>query len=485
MTVESWQALTPFIVLAASSVVLLIVVATHRNHALAMACTLIGLAATAVGVFVAAGADPTKATPLFVIDDYALYYSLLVVLAAMFVTLMAYGYLGQRHSRPEEAYILIQVATLGAMVLAASTHFTSLFLGIELVSVPLFALVAYPVGERKPLDGGFKYLVLAGVSSAILLFGIGLIYFATGTMSFTTLNARFPLPFTAGYLYAVAGLGLVLAGIGFKLSLVPFHLWTPDVYEGAPAPVTGFLATVSKGGVFVVLLRYVISDPESLASPLFAALLAMAVASMLVGNLLALRQRNIKRILAYSSIAHLGYLVVALYAASSVGVTAVGFYLAAYFITTLGAFAVVGLLVGPASTEEPVDLAAYRGLLWRKPLVGGSLAILMFSLAGIPLTAGFIAKFYVFASGVEAGRWLLVASLIAGSAIGLYYYLRVVITLSAAPMEEPSPPMETAAISVPISAGVALTLLMIALFWLGVYPSGLLDVIKGLSVLAG
>ncbi len=485
MSVESWQALTPFIVLAASSVVLLIVVATYRNHALAMACTLVGLAATAISVFIGAGADPVQATPLFVVDGYALYFSLLVVLAAIFITLMSYGYLKTRHPRPEEAYILIQVATLGAMVLAASAHFTSLFLGIELVSVPLFALVAYPVGDSKPLEGGFKYLVLAGVSSAILLFGIGLIYFASGTMSFAALNAQFPLPFTAGYLYAVAGLGLVLAGIGFKLSLVPFHLWTPDVYQGAPAPVAGFLATVSKGGVFVVLLRYVASDPQSLASPLFDALLAMGVASMLVGNLLALRQMNLKRILAYSSIAHLGYLLVALYAVESVGVTAVAYYLAAYFITTLGAFAVVGLLAGPASAGEPEDLSAYRGLLWRKPFVGGSMAILMFSLAGIPLTAGFIAKFYVFAAGVEAGRWLLVASLIAGSAIGLYYYLRVVVTLGAAPLQNTPPPAETAAISVPISAGVALTVLMIALFWLGVYPSGLLHVIKGLTILAG
>ena len=485
MTAESWQALTPFIVLATSSVVLLIVVATYRNHALAAACTLVGLGATAVSVFIGAGAGAVHATPLFAIDGYALYYSLLVVLAAIFVTLISYGYLRRRQTRPEEAYILIQVATLGAMVLAASTHFTSLFLGIELVSVPLFALVAYPVRESKPLEGGFKYLVLAGVSSAILLFGIGLIYFATGTMSFATLNAQFPLPFTGGYLYAVAGLGLVLAGIGFKLSLVPFHLWTPDVYEGAPAPVTGFLATVSKGGVFVVLLRYVASNPESLATPLFAALLAMAVASMLVGNLLALRQNNVKRILAYSSIAHLGYLVVALYAVASVGVTAVGFYLAAYFITTLGAFAVVSLLAGPASTEEPANLGAYRGLMWRHPFVGGSLAILMFSLAGIPLTAGFIAKFYVFASGMEAGRWLLVASLIAGSTIGLYYYLRVVVTLGSPPHPDGAPPVETAAISVPISTGVALTALMIALFWLGVYPSGLLHVIKGLTILAG
>lgn len=485
MSVDSWQALTPYMVLAASAVVLLVVVAARRNHMLAASLTLVGLAATAVSVFIAGAATPAHATPLLAIDGYALYYAFLVVLAAMFVTLMTYGYLADRHPRPEEAYILIQVATLGAMILAASTHFASLFLGIELISVPLFALVAYPLRARKPLEGGFKYLVLAGVSSAILLFGIALVYFGTGTLSFTDLDAQFPLPFTAGYLYAVAGLGLVLAGIGFKLSLVPFHLWTPDVYEGAPAPVTGYLATVSKGGVFVVLLRYVLSDPQSLASPLFVALLAMAVASMLVGNLLAVRQQNLKRILAYSSIAHLGYLVIALYAVQSVGVTAVGYYLAAYFITTLGAFAVIGMLAGPASDMEPSALEDYRGLLWRRPLVGGSLAVLMFSLAGIPLTAGFIAKFFVFASGMEAGRWLLVGSLIAGSVIGLFYYLRVVVTLGSAPEQREAPPVNTAAISVPISAGVALTVLMFGLFWLGVYPQWLVNLLKGLTVLAG
>ena len=223
----------------------------------------------------------------------------------------------------------------------------------------------------------------------------------------------------------LTGLALTLTGFGFKLGLVPFHLWTPDVYEGAPAPVTAFVATVSKGAMFALLLRY-FHGPGAKGT-VFVALSVVAVASMLVGNLLALLQDNVKRILAYSSIAHMGYVLVAFLAGGALAEQAVMFYLAAYFVTTLGALGIVTAISG---AERDADrLTDYSGLFWRSPATAGVMTAMMLSLAGIPLTAGFLGKFYVVAAGASATVWWLVIALVVTSVIGLYYYLRVVVIM--------------------------------------------------------
>jgi NADH-quinone oxidoreductase subunit N len=232
----------------------------------------------------------------------------------------------------------------------------------------------------------------------------------------------------------MAGTAMVLAGIGFKLSVVPFHMWTPDVYEGAPTPVTGFLATVSKGAVFVALTRFFVEGQLYEYQSLMTALAAVAIASMLIGNWLALRQENIKRLLAYSSIAHFGYLLVVLIALSYGGAEAgliresITFYLAAYILTTLAAFAVVASIAG--EDERKNNIASFDGLFWRRPIQASSLTVAMLSFAGIPLTAGFIGKFYVISVGIQSLLWWLITALIIGSAIGIYYYLRIIFAMT-------------------------------------------------------
>jgi len=232
----------------------------------------------------------------------------------------------------------------------------------------------------------------------------------------------------------MAGTAMVLAGIGFKLSVVPFHMWTPDVYEGAPTPVTGFLATVSKGAVFVALTRFFAEGQLYEYQSLMTALAAVAIASMLIGNWLALRQENIKRLLAYSSIAHFGYLLVVLIALSYGGAEAgliresITFYLAAYILTTLAAFAVVASIAG--EDERKNNIASFDGLFWRRPIQASSLTVAMLSFAGIPLTAGFIGKFYVISVGIQSQLWWLITALIIGSAIGIYYYLRIIFAMT-------------------------------------------------------
>jgi NADH-quinone oxidoreductase subunit N len=319
------------------------------------------------------------------------------------------------------------------------------------------------------------------VASAFLLFGIALVYAQTGTLSFAPPAARGTSAGTHG-LYWLSGIALILVGIGFKLSLVPFHMWAPDVYEGAPAPVTAFLAVVSKCAVFALLLRYFVSAGGFAATGLAALLSAVAVLSMLAGNLLALLQDNVKRILAYSSIAHLGYAMVAFLAGGALAVEAVSLYLAMYAITTLGAFAVVAMLSAPGADRDADTIEDYRGLFWSRPWLAAAFAAMLLSLAGIPLTLGFIGKFYAVAAGVNASLWIPVAALVAGSVISLYYYLRIIVAMLSTQASRTAAPDQR----LPWSSGAVVALLTVALLGLGAYPAPLVAVIRASAVdLAG
>ena len=363
------------------------------------------------------------------------------------------------------------MSTLGSAVLVCSRHFASFFLGLEVLSIGLYALIAYFPDRPRPVEAGLKYLILAAASAAFLLFGMALAYAALGTMEFDAIAAASAGRTRVPGLLVVSGSALLVTGIGFKLAVVPFHMWTPDVYEGAPAPVSAFVATVSKGGMFALLLRYF--GPQSIleGGPLVLVLSIVAIASMIAGNLLALRQDNVKRILAYSSIAHLGYFLVAFLAGGPLGSKAATFYLAAYFVTILGAFGVVSMV--STETRDADLIEDYRGLFWRRPVVGGVLSAMLLSLAGIPLTAGFVGKFYVVAAGAASAAWALVMTLAITSAIGLFYYLRVLVALY-----EPagSGGVEAASRgSTRAPAVLALACLTVLLFWLGAYPSAVLE----------
>jgi NADH-quinone oxidoreductase subunit N len=443
MSAVALQALLPVIVLAGAAVVVMLGIALARHHGLTASLAALGLAATLAVVPAAAQVAPQDITGLMVLDGYAIFYTALMVTAALAVTALSYGYFRDWPGRREEYYLLLLLATLGAVVLGASRHFAAFFLGLELISVSLFALIAYPGLLARPLEAGVKYLVLSGVSSAFLVFGMALVYARLGALDFAALHAGTAAPQS---LVLLVGLVLIVVGVGFKLSIVPFHMWTPDVFQGAPAPVTGFLATVSKGAVIAVVLRYFqVGDGYALGSVVLAIAL-IAIASILAGNLLALMQRDVKRILAYSSIAHFGYLLVAFLAGGAFAVESVNFYLAAYFATTLAAFGVVTVVATEARHDGSGDLdegnlAIYRGLLWRRPALAGLLLVALISLAGLPVSIGFVGKFYVLAAGVEARSWALVAALVVGSAIGLFYYLRIAAVLAAADgPEAPRPP---------------------------------------------
>jgi NADH-quinone oxidoreductase subunit N len=464
--------LLPLLLVAGTSVLVLLAIAVRRSHAVVFTITLAGLAAGFCSTFFT---PPNQVTQLLLMDRYAFFFMGLLIAASFFIALLSYGYLAARECNKEEFYVLLLVATLGAMVLAASIHFASLFLGIEILSISLYGLIAYLRDRPLPLEAGIKYLILAGSSSAFLAFGIALVYAGIGALDFATVAQRLSSTQSGSTLeLVISGTVLILVGIGFKLALAPFHMWTPDVYEGAPAPVSAFVATVSKGGMLALLLRYFNLSGADRFPRLLLVLSIIAIASMLAGNLLALFSTNIKRILAYSSIAHMGYLIVAVEASSRLGMTAAAFYLVAYFIMILGAFGVVTVLSGGERDADQLD--DYRGLFWRRPGLALVFTALLLSLAGIPLTAGFLAKFYLVAAGADAQAWLLILVLVVSSTIGLFYYLRVVEALFHQPVSESSAPEPLPHRSPAVS--VVLAVLTVFLIWFGVFPAPLLHLIR-------
>jgi len=462
----------PHILLAAGAVVLMLGIAFHRNYTLSFGITLAVLAG-ALASFLPLWGRPGRGLSLVTVDGYGVFYSLLMILSTTAVVLVSYRYLKDRPGIREEYYLLLLLACLGALVLVNSNHLASLFLGLEIMGVSLYTLISYHRSSDFGLEAGIKYLVLAGASSAFLLFGMALLYYDIGSMRYADIAAGMGRPW-GGTVMGLAGSGLILVGIGFKLGVVPFHMWTPDVFEGSPAPVTAFIATVSKGSVFALLLR--LFNPVEPSGRLLTVFTLAAVASMLAGNLLALFQDNVKRLLAYSSIAHMGYTLVAFLSAGSLRVTAVTFYLLSYFISAMGAFGVVIARSGPDG--EAHDLEDYRGLSAKSPWLTFVFSLFLISLAGLPLTAGFIGKFYVLRAGVGSDRWFLVISLIAGSAVGLFYYLRLLAVMYM-PADSGAPARK---LKYGLWQSVTLALLAISLVWVGLNPGGLIRIIGSLGM---
>ncbi|MFT5210219.1 MAG: NADH-quinone oxidoreductase subunit N [Flavobacterium sp.] len=466
--------LLPMMVLTGVILILMLVIAFARNLAYTCASSVFGLALTFMSViWVEMNLGTSQVTPLIIVDDFALMFYAIVVLAAFFVSLLAYSYHASRGDYQDEFYLLLLLSTLGGMILASSSHFASFILGLELLGVSIYAMISYPTRGLKSLEAALKYLILSGVTSALILFGVALLYAVLGTLSFSGMGEAYFQ--TAGYdrLYILIGSGMMLSGIAFKLSLAPFHMWTPDVYEGAPAPVTAFLATVSKGCIFAVLLRLFLVLDAFQYDAILVGLFCLAVLSILIGNILALMQTSIKRLLAYSSIAQLGYLMVAFIAASILGgkslaIEASSFFLIAYFFTTIGAFGVVTIMSMDNADQDTDLMQDYEGLFWRRPILAAFMSVMMLSLAGIPLTAGFVGKFYVIAAGVQSELWTLLILVVIGSGIGLFYYLKVIYTMTKQPLSDEL-------IKVPQTGGWALATVTLFLLVLGIYPSSLID----------
>nr|CDQ34562.1 NADH-quinone oxidoreductase subunit N [Virgibacillus halodenitrificans] len=470
----SLLALSPLILVCATAIVVMLTIAWRRCYDLTATLTVIGLNLALAAQLLAWWQAPLDVTLLMTVDGLSIFGGVLILVATLACATLGHAYLEGARGPREEYYLLLLCAAAGGIALVSSRHLASLFFSLELLSMPLYGMLAYTYRERGALEAGVKYMVLSAAASAFLLFGMALLYARTGHLDFAGLGEALASAGSDGWL--LAGMGMMLIGLGFKLSIVPFHLWTPDVYEGSPAPAATFLASASKVAVLIVLLRLLQSAPATQDAWFHSLLAVLAFVTMLAGNLLALMQQDLKRLLGYSSIAHFGYLLVALVINEGLAVETAGIYLVTYVLTTLGAFGVVTLLSSPYGGADASRLHHYRGLFWRRPYLTAVLTVMMLSLAGIPLTAGFIGKFYIVAVGVEASRWWLVGAVVVGSAIGLFYYLRVMVTLF---LPEPGMQRRDATTDWAQRAGGVVVLALAALVvLLGVYPAPMIDWVR-------
>ncbi|WP_270221740.1 NADH-quinone oxidoreductase subunit NuoN [Kosakonia cowanii] len=477
ITPQHLIALLPLLIVGLTVVVVMLSIAWRRNHFFNATLSVVGLNVALLSLWFVGHAGAMDVTPLMRVDGYAMFYTGLVLLASLATCTFAYPWLEGYSDNKEEFYLLVLIAALGGILLANANHMASLFLGIELISLPLFGLVGYAFRQKRSLEASIKYTILSAAASSFLLFGIALVYAQSGDLSFVAIGKNL----SEGVLHEpllLAGLGLMIVGLGFKLSLVPFHLWTPDVYQGAPAPVSTFLATASKIAIFGVLMRLFLYAPVGNSEAVRVVLGVIAFVSIIFGNLMALSQTNIKRLLGYSSIAHLGYLMVALIAlrGGQMSMESVGVYLAGYLFSSLGAFGVVSLMSSPYRGPDAESLYSYRGLFWHRPILSAVMTVMMLSLAGIPMTLGFIGKFYILAVGVQANLWWLTGAVVVGSAIGLYYYLRVAVSLYLnAPQQLNRDAPSNWAYS---AGGIVVLISALLVLVLGIYPQPLISIVQ-------
>ncbi|QBY05514.1 NADH-quinone oxidoreductase subunit N [Thalassotalea sp. HSM 43] len=443
----SWleiQTIMPQIILSAFIVAQLLLIAINRSRKAIFYLTLLAIASCLTSYSMILDTINTQATILFYFDGFSLGINAILLFCGLIITLLSYRYLKSALEVHDEFYVLLLLVLLGATLLAISNHFASVFLSIELLSLSLVAMVGYLRRRQQSLEASFKYLILSATASSILLLGMAFIYAYSGEMSFYFISQKTAVADPqVGHIWMFSlGCCLLLAGIAFKLSLVPFHYWTPDVYHGAPAPVAMTLATVSKISVFAVLLKfwffsnqYIIDTgaEQHIESLMINIIAVIAIASMLVGNLLALFQSNIKRLMAYSSIAHMGYLLIVLYVQNQSSMQLAWesalFYLFVYALATLVVFSFISQTSNAQHPSDNDNWHNWQGLFWRNRLQASTLIAAFLSLAGVPLTAGFIGKFYLVATAVDNHAWALLIALVVGSSISLFYYLKVIFIM--------------------------------------------------------
>lgn len=419
-------ALLPETVLAVWAMAILLIDVFQKGSRSAPSGSAIGWL-TLAGVFMSGVANAwlltlneASATGVVPIDTFRVFANFLFLLAAALFVLISARYLEQENLRLGEVYVLVLLATVGMMAFAGTRDLMVMFIGLEMMSVPVYVLTGANRRDWRSAEGALKYFLLGAFSSAFFLFGVALIYGATGTTNLALIGAA-----TAASASPIMPLGIAMlaVGFGFKTAAVPFHMWTPDAYEGAPAPVTAFMAAGVKAAAFAAFLRVFLTAFGTVASTWTQVIFWLAVLTMIVANLTALATTNVKRMLAYSSIAHAGYLLVALATATTMGAASFLFYLVVYTLMTMGSFAVVLAVAGHG--EEWLELDAYSGLAWRKPLLGVVMTIFLLSLAGFPFTGGFIGKVFILRAAVENGLLPLAVVLVLASLVSYWYYLRV------------------------------------------------------------
>ncbi len=427
----------------------------------------VGVAATVNG-WLYFGVSEVGTAGMIAVDAFRLFANFIFLLGAGFTIAVSQSYVMRQRLQAAEFYALILFATVGMMFMASSRDLLVIFLALETMSVGIYALVGFNRRDRRSAEAGLKYFLLGAFASGFLLFGIALIYGATGSTHVREIAAALQ---TGAYVrgFILPGMAMLLVGFAFKVSAIPFHMWTPDVYEGAPTPVSGFMAASVKAAAFIAFLRVFLVGLDGLYDDWGNILWWIAAVTMIVANLIALQQDNVKRMLAYSSIAHGGYLLVALVAANDQAVSGLLFYLFIYTVMNIGAFAVV-MTIGNQS-ESRLQIEDYSGFGWRQPALGVMMTIFLLSLAGFPGTGGFMAKIFLLNAAADANLWYLMVILVLTTVASYWYYLRVAWYM----WMRTAPEGQEEIVVVPVTVRLALLVAVGVLLLTGIFPGGLLD----------
>jgi NADH-quinone oxidoreductase subunit N len=430
--------------------------------------TVIGLLAAIVASFPLWGQTREAFGDTVIGDDLAAFFNILLLGISILTVVISPRFLEALDLNYGEYYILLLGATAGMMLLAAATSLMTIFLGIELLSICLYVLSGFARTALRSQESALKYLLLGGFATGFLLYGMALIYGATGSTTLRGIAAFTQGAGSSGNVLLLLGIGFLSVGLAFKASAAPFHMWTPDVYEGSPTIVTTFMSVATKSAAFAAVGRVFIATFPSLATRWYFPLALIAIFSLFIGNLVAITEDNLKRLLAYSGVAHAGYILLGILPGTAQAFSATLFYIASYAVMNFGAFAVVTAI--GAGGEDTADLSYWRGLFYRRPFLATVMTIFMLSLAGIPPTVGFFAKLFVFQALVNAQIWAPLVVAIIMTVVSFYYYLRVVVVMLAAPDEALAKPARIGA-----STGTVLGAAAVATILLGIFPAVVLN----------
>ena len=470
----------PVVVLAAYGLLSLVLSPMFRGHGAWLGgIALLGIGIAGVFTFqlwrewAANGAMKTAADMVHV-DGFGLFATFILLAITAMTVIGSMRFLEREEADHGEFYPLVLIAAAGMVLMLHTTHLVVVLVGLEVFSVALYILCGLTRGRVRSVEASLKYFLMGAFSSGFFVYGMALLYGATGSLDLASIAdaaAADPTPMLW------MGMGLVFIGLAFKIAVVPFHHWVPDVYQGAPTNVTGFMAAATKTAAFVALLRFLVGafgERQDMWVPL---VVGLSMLTMTVGNLVALAQTDIKRLLAFSSISHAGYLMIGLVCTPAVGVRAILVYLLAYAFMTVGAFAVAAAVGrGDATSERGYDLASWAGLGWRRPGLAVPMSIFLFSLAGVPPTAGFLAKYVIFSGAVESGHYALAIVGVLNATVGAYYYLRVVVGIWMREVEDATPSP-----SLPLSMITVLGVAVLATILLGILPGPVLDLARELG----
>jgi NADH-quinone oxidoreductase subunit N len=483
--VEYWV-LVPEIILVVGALVLLLVASLSRRTygaglyaGLTVVTGLASLAAAAnIWHRVSDEGPSTAVAKAIAVDGFSTFFAVLIACAVVLGALLAESYVRREQLPAPELFVLMLLSASGGMLMAAANDLIVLFLGLEILSIALYVLAGYHGRREASSEAAMKYFLLGAFSSAIFLYGIALVYGATGTTNLgeiaTFLSESLKISDNGVLL---GGMGLMLVGLGFKVAAVPFHAWTPDVYQGAPTPVTGFMAAAAKAAGFAGLLRVFFSAFGSEQLDWRPVVFVLAVLTLVVGSVLAIVQTDIKRMLAYSSISHAGYVLVGLQAANDSGVAGSLFYLLAYTFMVIGSFTVVMLVGGRGDDRH--SLEDYRGLASRRPGLALAFTVFLMAQAGVPFTSGFLAKFYVISAAVDRHSYALAMVAMLGAAVAAFFYLRVIVVMYSPPAEGE----EQRSIPLPRTAAVALGIALVFTLVVGILPAPVIDFARHATLL--